>query len=57
MNVDCFCPVRGVFVYDCILWHRRDREECCAIGVGPKHHFYNKYTIYALLPRFSCIHF
>lgn len=23
-------------MYDCILWCRRDREECCAIGVGPK---------------------
>lgn len=43
-------------MYDCIIWYRRDRGECCAIGVGPKNHFYNKYKIYALLPRFSCIH-
>lgn len=43
-------------MYVCILWYRRDREECCAIGVGPKNHFYDKYKIYALLPGFSCIH-
>lgn len=56
MNVNCLCIVHGVCKYDCILWYRRDREECCAVVVGPKNHFYNKYKIYALLPGFSSFH-